>query len=226
MISLFINDSLVQVPAGSSVFQACVSVQTVVPRFCFHEKLRVAGNCRMCLVEIAKIPKPIASCAIPVMPLMRVFTDTPLVSKSREAVIEFLLINHPLDCPVCDQGGECDLQNQSFSWGSLYSRSHLFYKKSLVQKYASLGIFLVLTRCILCTRCVRFFSELSGSSAFGVSGRGVQSEISQYKLSSNIFDTLGGNVIDICPVSCVSIKYYSCFLLKRLFGLWASLFRF
>lgn len=208
MVTLFINGVLVRVPEGSSVLQACCAVGYPAPRFCFHEKLRVAGNCRICLVEVSKLPKPVASCAIPVVSSIQIFTNTPLVRKAREAAIEFLLLNHPLDCPVCDQGGECDLQNQSISWGGSYTRNNFVGRKSVVSKFISLHVYLVLTRCILCTRCIRFVSEVSGTSLFGVVGRGCGSEVSSFKPHVQAFDVLVSNTIDICPVGLLTLRIY------------------
>merc|ERR1711998_685012 len=158
-MGVFVNNIPVLVPKNTSVLEACVSSGIQIPRFCFHERLNVAGNCRMCLVEIEKAPKPIASCAYPVGPNMRIFTDTPLVQKARESVLEFLLINHPLDCPICDQGGECDLQDQTLAFGG--DRSRFFYRKRGVEdKNCGPLIKTIMTRCIHCTRCVRFFQML------------------------------------------------------------------
>jgi NADH dehydrogenase (ubiquinone) Fe-S protein 1 len=169
-----------------------------VPRFCYHSRLSIAGNCRMCLVEVVKSPKPVASCAMPVMPNMEIKTTTPLVKKAREGVMEFLLINHPLDCPICDQGGECDLQDQAFVYGSDRSR-FLEQKRSVEDKNLGPLVKTVMTRCIHCTRCVRFAKEIAGVEDLGVTGRGNASEIGTY-VGKLMTSELSGNVIDICPV--------------------------
>ena len=165
-VNVTVNGVEVSVEPGSTVLQACEELNIDVPRFCFHERLSVAGNCRMCLVEIEKQIKPIASCAMPVMPGMNIFTDTPLVKKAREGVLEFLLLNHPLDCPICDQGGECDLQDQSMIFGSDRSR---FYelKRGVEDKNLGPLVKTVMTRCIHCTRCVRFATEVAGVEIAG-----------------------------------------------------------
>jgi NADH dehydrogenase (ubiquinone) Fe-S protein 1 len=169
MVTVIINGVEVLVDKNSTVLQACESIGIEIPRFCFHERLSVAGNCRMCLVEIEKSPKPQASCALPVMENMKIFTDTPLVKKAREAVLEFLLINHPLDCPICDQGGECDLQDQAMIYGSDSSRFYE-YKRGVENKNIGPLVKMIMTRCIHCTRCVRFMSEVAGLGDFGTTG--------------------------------------------------------
>jgi len=178
-----------------------------VPRFCYHSRLSIAGNCRMCLVEVVKSPKPVASCAMPVMPNMEIKTTTPLVKKAREGVMEFLLINHPLDCPICDQGGECDLQDQAFVYGSDRSR-FLEQKRSVEDKNLGPLVKTVMTRCIHCTRCVRFAKEIAGVEDLGVTGRGNASEIGTYvgKLMSS---ELSGNIIDLCPVGALTSKPFA-----------------
>ena len=179
LVNVIINNMPIKVPTTFTVLQACEQASVEVPRFCYHNKLSVAGNCRMCLVEIEKSPKPVVSCALPVMENMEIFTDTPLVKKAREAIIEFLLINHPLDCPICDQGGECDLQDQAMAYGSDRSR---FYeqKRSVEDKECGPIIKTIMTRCIHCTRCIRFSAEISGEEELGVIGRGNQTEIGTY----------------------------------------------
>lgn len=204
MVNLFINDVRVSVEEHSNVFQACETLGVVVPRFCFHEKLLIAGNCRMCLVEIEKFPKPVASCAIPVIENIKVYTQTPLVKKARESIIEFLLINHPLDCPICDQGGECDLQNQSIFFGQASSRSFI-KQRSILEKGAGPLIKMIITRCIHCTRCSRFFSEKAGRSLFLIIGRGNAIEIGNYS-RVGLDNYLSGNIIDLCPVGWFFIK--------------------
>jgi NADH-quinone oxidoreductase subunit G len=208
MLNVKVNNVVVQVASGSTVLQACSVAQVQVPKFCFHERLLIAGNCRICLVEIAKFPKPVASCAIPVNDGIEIFTNSPLVRKARESVLEFLLMNHPLDCPICDQGGECDLQDQSFSFGSDTSRFFSGKKRGVSIKNWGPLINTVITRCIHCTRCVRFITEYSGMSSLGILGRGKSSEISFFskKKAESIFS---GNVIDLCPVSMLSNKKYN-----------------
>jgi len=195
------------VPAGCTVLQACEVAGIEVPRFCYHDRLSIAGNCRMCLVEVEKSPKPVASCAMPIMPGMKIKTDTPMVRKAREGVMEFLLANHPLDCPICDQGGECDLQDQSVVFGSDRSRFRE-YKRTVEDK--NLGPFVKtnMTRCIHCTRCVRFATEVAGVEDLGATGRGNAMEIGTYV--PKYFDSeLSGNIIDICPVGALTSKPYA-----------------
>jgi len=180
-----------------------------LPRFCYHQELSVAGNCRMCLVEIEKSPKPVTACAMPVGPNMKIFTDTPLVKKARESVLEFLLLNHPLDCPICDQGGECDLQEQVFNFGSDKSR---FYEKKRTVENKNCGplIKTIMTRCIHCTRCVRFTSEIAGINVeyLGTVNRGQQTEITTF-VEKAVLSELSGNLIDLCPVGALTSKPYA-----------------
>jgi NADH-quinone oxidoreductase chain G len=206
-INLSIDGINVQVTEGSSVLQACEVLGLEIPRFCFHERLLIAGNCRMCLVEIEKSPKPQASCAVPAMPGMKVFTNTPLVKKAREGVLEFLLLNHPLDCPICDQGGECDLQDQAMIYGS--DRSRFMEKKRGVED-KNLGplIKTIMTRCIHCTRCVRFATEVAGVEVLGTTSRGIDTEIGTY-VEKMFKSELSGNIIDLCPVGALTSKPYA-----------------
>jgi NADH dehydrogenase (ubiquinone) Fe-S protein 1 len=207
MINIKINNIELNLPNNITVLQACDSINSDVPRFCFHGSLEIAGNCRMCLVEIKNSPKPIASCALPISEGMEIFTSTPLVKKARESVLEFLLINHPLDCPVCDQGGECDLQDQTMKFGSDRSR-FFFSKRSVENKNCGPFIKTIMTRCIHCTRCVRFANEICGIDNLGTTGRGNQTEISFY--ISKIFESeYSGNVIDLCPVGALTSKPFS-----------------
>lgn len=207
-IHLTINDLSISVPAGTTVLQACEKVGVEIPRFCYHERLLIAGNCRMCLVEIVGAPKPVASCAQPVAPNMRVATDSPLAKKAREAVMEFLLLNHPLDCPICDQGGECDLQDQAMIFGS--DRSRFFERKrSVDDKNCGPLIKTIMTRCIHCTRCVRFASEIAGVGDLGTTGRGRETEIGTY-VEKAFGSHLSGNVIDLCPVGYLAKKKENC----------------
>ncbi len=207
MFEITINNQTVLVPKGSTVLEACRFVGIDIPRFCYHDRLSVAGNCRMCLVEIEKTPKPVASCAMPVINQMVVYTDTPLVKKARENVLETLLINHPLDCPICDQGGECDLQDQTRNYGSDYTR---FYtpKRTVEDKYCGPLIKTIMTRCIHCTRCVRYATEIAGVDILGTLNRGGHTEIGTY--FKKVFQTeIAGNVIDLCPVGALTSKPYA-----------------
>jgi len=207
MTKVFVNDIEVLVKRGSTALQACEAVGIEIPRFCYHERLSIAGNCRMCLVEVEKIPKPVASCAMPLMDGMKIYTDTPLVKKAREAVLEFLLLNHPLDCPICDQGGECDLQDQAMVFGSDRSR---FYetKRSVEDKNCGPLVKTIMTRCIHCTRCVRFSTEIAGVEDLGTTGRGEDTEIGTY-VGKTLESELSGNVIDLCPVGALTSKPYA-----------------
>ena len=197
----------VQIESGSSILQACESVGINIPRFCFHERLSVAGNCRMCLVEIEKSPKPVASCAFPTMPNMKIFTNSPMVKKAREGVMEFLLMNHPLDCPICDQGGECDLQDQSMMFGSDRSR-YAEVKRGVQDKNLGPLVKTVMTRCIHCTRCVRFSQEVAGVPMLGAVGRGNAMEIGTY-VEAALSSEMSGNVVDLCPVGALTNKPYA-----------------
>jgi NADH dehydrogenase (ubiquinone) Fe-S protein 1 len=207
MTKVFVNDIEVLVKRGSTALQACEAVGIEIPRFCYHERLSIAGNCRMCLVEVEKTPKPVASCAMPLMDGMKIYTDTPLVKKAREAVLEFLLLNHPLDCPICDQGGECDLQDQAIVFGSDRSR---FYetKRSVEDKNCGPLVKTIMTRCIHCTRCVRFSTEIAGVEDLGTTGRGEDTEIGTY-VGKALESELSGNVIDLCPVGALTSKPYA-----------------
>ena len=207
MIDIYINNIKLKVNKNLTVLQVCNTIKIEIPKFCFQENLQIAGNCRMCLVEIENSPKPVASCAMPLMPNMRIFTDTPLVQKARESVLEFLLINHPLDCPICDQASECDLQDQTMIFGS--DRSRFFFKKRGVEdKYCGPFIKTIMTRCIHCTRCVRFANEICGIDDLGTTGRGNQTEINFYY--PKIFNSeFSGNLIDLCPVGALTSKPYT-----------------
>jgi len=207
MVNVFIDNIKVNVPKNSTVLQACDAVGIDIPRFCFHERLLIAGNCRMCLVEIEKSPKPVASCTYPVMEGMKVFTKTPLVKKAQESVLEFLLINHPLDCPICDQGGECDLQDQAMNFGSGSSRFY-FKKRGVEDKECGPLIKTIMTRCIHCTRCVRFSTEIAGVGDLGTTGRGNKTEIGTY-VQKLLSSELSGNIIDLCPVGALTSKPYN-----------------
>jgi NADH-quinone oxidoreductase subunit G len=207
MVKVIVDGVDVDVAPGSSVLQACEQAGREIPRFCYHERLSVAGNCRMCLVEVEKAPKPIASCAYPVAEGMVVKTDTPMVRQARRGVMEFLLINHPLDCPICDQGGECDLQDQSFAYGMDHSR-YAENKRAVTDKYLGPLVKTVMTRCIQCTRCIRFATEIAGVSELGATSRGENMEITTY-VEKALTSELSGNLIDICPVGALTSKPYA-----------------
>lgn len=203
-IDIKLNGRNLQVNQQFTVLQACEVGGVDIPRFCFHEHLSIAGNCRMCLVEVQKSLKPVASCALPVAPGMVVFTESSLVRRAREGVLEFLLVNHPLDCPICDQGGECDLQDQTIVFGSDRGRFY-DYKRAVFDKDLGPLIKTVMTRCIHCTRCVRFAREIGGSFDLGVVGRGMFMEIGTY-IESVLESELSGNIIDLCPVGALTSK--------------------
>jgi len=206
MLKLKVNDTEVEVEEGLTVLQACEKAGVEIPRFCYHEKLSIAGNCRMCLVEMEKSPKPIASCAMPAAEGMVIKTNTPKIEKSRKGVMEFLLANHPLDCPVCDQGGECDLQDQSMFYGVDKSRFKE-NKRAVPEKNMGPLIKTQMTRCIHCTRCVRFATEIAGVPELGAIGRGEDMQITTY-LEQSVQSELSGNVIDLCPVGALTSKPY------------------
>ena len=207
MPKIKINGKDIEFEKGMTVLQACELADVEIPRFCYHEKLSIAGNCRMCLVEMDKSAKPIASCAMPATEGMNIKTNTPLVDKARKGVMEFLLANHPLDCPVCDQGGECDLQDQSLFYGLDKSR-FLENKRSVKEKYMGPLIKTQMTRCIHCTRCVRFATEIAGIPEIGAIGRGENMEITTY-LEKSMESELSANVIDLCPVGALTSKPYA-----------------
>ena len=206
MLKVKVNDIDVEVEEGLTVLQACEQVGVEIPRFCYHEKLSIAGNCRMCLVEIEKSPKPVASCAMPVAEGMDIKTNTSMVEKARKGVMEFLLVNHPLDCPVCDQGGECDLQDQSMFYGIDKSR-YKENKRQVPQTYMGPLIKTQMTRCIHCTRCIRFATEIAGVPELGAIGRGENMQITTY-LEKSMESELLANVIDLCPVGALTSKPY------------------
>ena len=207
MPKIIVNNKEVEIEEGMTVFQACELAGAEVPRFCYHERLSIVGNCRMCLVEMEKSPKPIASCAMPATDGMKIKTNTPLVEKARKGVMEFLLANHPLDCPVCDQGGECDLQDQSLFYG-LDSSRYTENKRQVKEKYMGPLIKTEMTRCIHCTRCVRFASEIAGIPELGAIGRGEDTEITTY-LEKSMESELSANVVDLCPVGALTSKPYA-----------------
>ncbi|MDB2678799.1 NADH-quinone oxidoreductase subunit NuoG [Candidatus Pelagibacter bacterium] len=206
MLKLKVNDIEVEVEDGLTVLQACEKAGVEIPRFCYHEKLSIAGNCRMCLVEMEKSPKPVASCAMPAAEGMNIKTNTAFVEKARKGVMEFLLANHPLDCPVCDQGGECDLQDQSMFYGVDKSRFKE-NKRSVPEKNMGPLIKTQMTRCIHCTRCVRFATEVAGVPELGAIGRGEDMQITTY-LEQSMQSELSANVVDLCPVGALTSKPY------------------
>ena len=215
MPKLIINDKPIEVEEGLNLLQACELAGAEMPRFCYHERLSIAGNCRMCLVEVAGMPKPVASCHMSVNDLRpgrdgtppTINTNSPLTKKAREGVMEFLLLNHPLDCPICDQGGECDLQDQAMAYGVDGSRFHE-NKRAVEDKNIGPLIKTIMTRCIHCTRCVRFMTEVAGVSELGAIGRGEDMEITTY-LEHGMTSELSGNVIDLCPVGALTSKPYA-----------------
>ncbi|MBT5037043.1 MAG: NADH-quinone oxidoreductase subunit G [Rhodospirillaceae bacterium] len=207
MMKLTIDGIEVEVEDGSTVLQACEQAGAEVPRFCFHDRLSIAGNCRMCLVDLEKAPKPIASCAMPAGDGMVVHTNTPEIKKAREGVMEFLLINHPLDCPICDQGGECDLQDQAMAYGRHFSR-YGEHKRAVKNKDVGPLIETIMTRCIHCTRCVRFADEIAGVEEFGAVFRGEHMEIGTY-VEKAVSSELSGNMIDLCPVGALTSKPFA-----------------
>src|ERR1700759_3180486 len=208
MPTLKVDGVEVNVPAGATVLQACEAAGKEIPRFCYHERLSIAGNCRMCLVEVKPgPPKPQASCALPAADKQEIFTNTPMVKKAREGVMEFLLINHPLDCPICDQGGECDLQDQAMGYGRDDSR-YADKKRAVEEKFIGPLIKTVMTRCIQCTRCVRFITEVAGVPEIGLISRGEDVEITTY-LDKAVTSELSANIIDLCPVGALTSKPYA-----------------
>jgi NADH-quinone oxidoreductase subunit G len=215
MTKLIVDGTEIDVPATLTLLQACEQAGAEIPRFCFHERLTIAGNCRMCLVEVVGEPKPVASCARAVKDLRPgkngeppvINTRTPMVKKAREGVMEFLLINHPLDCPICDQGGECDLQDQAMAYGVDTSR-YAENKRAVEDKYIGPLVKTSMNRCIHCTRCVRFTQEVAGVSDLGATGRGEDMEITSY-LETAMGSELQGNIIDLCPVGALTSKPYA-----------------
>ena len=203
-----IDGKEIEVPAGITVLQACEMAGVEIPRFCYHERLSIAGNCRMCLVEVKPgPPKPQASCALPVADKMEVFTTTPVVQKARNGVMEFLLINHPLDCPICDQGGECDLQDQAMGYGFDRSRFHE-NKRAVPDKELGPLVKTSMNRCIHCTRCIRFATEVAGVEQLGATGRGESMEVTTY-VEQALSTELAGNLVDLCPVGALTAKPYA-----------------
>src|ERR1700752_3274690 len=216
MAKLKVDGKEITVPDHYTLLQAAEDAGAEVPRFCYHERLSIAGNCRMCLIEVkGGPPKPQASCAMGVRDLRpgpngeapEIFTNTPMVKKAREGVLEFLLIKHPLDCPICDQGGECDLQDETLGYGRDDSR-YAENKRAVEEKYMGPLIKTVMTRCIQCTRCVRFITEVAGVPELGLISRGEDVEITTY-LDKAVTSELSANVIDLCPVGALTSKPYA-----------------
>ena len=205
--NIYINGITCSVNLNQTIMQACESYGISIPHFCFHDQLSIAGNCRMCLVEEIKSAKPLASCAVLVSHNMQIYTNTALVKKAREGVLEFLLVNHPLDCPICDQGGECDLQDHALVFGSDRGR---FYdlKRAVEDKECGPLVKTIMTRCIHCTRCVRFATEVAGISSLGITGRGNKMEIGFY-IEKLLESEISGNVIDLCPVGALTSKPFA-----------------
>lgn len=206
-VKVYVDGKAVRVEAGTTVLRACEAAGVQIPRFCYHERLSIAGNCRMCLVEVEKMPKAVASCAFPVIKGMVILTNSEKSRRSREAVMEFLLANHPLDCPICDQGGECDLQDQAMTHGSDRSR---FWEEKRAVEDKDIGplVKTVMTRCIQCTRCVRFCQEIAGIDELGTTGRGNDLQIGTY-VEKALGTELSGNLIDVCPVGALTSKPYA-----------------
>lgn len=210
-LEVFVDGQPLMVDPGTTVLQACAMVGVEIPRFCYHDRLSIAGNCRMCLVEVEKSPKPVAACAMPVMAGWRIKTDSEMTKKAREGVMEFLLVNHPLDCPICDQGGECDLQDQSMAFGSDRSRfvdNEFSGKRAVEDKNIGPLVKTIMTRCIHCTRCIRFGNEVAGVEDLGTTGRGGDMQVGTY-IEKMFRSELSGNVIDLCPVGALTSKPYS-----------------
>src|SRR5215470_3466127 len=215
MTKLIVDGKEIDAPPEYTLLQACEAAGAEIPRFCFHERLSIAGNCRMCLIEVTGMPKPQASCALNVRELPPnkdgspkvLNTRSPMVKKAREGVMEFLLINHPLDCPICDQGGECDLQDQAMAYGVDSSRFQE-NKRAVEDKYIGALVKTVMNRCIQCTRCVRFATEVAGVPELGAIGRGEDMEITTY-LETAMTSELQGNVVDLCPVGALTSKPYA-----------------
>lgn len=209
--SVEVDNRQVDVEPGTTILEAAAKVGVEIPRFCYHERLSVAGNCRMCLVEVEKSVKPVASCAMPVMNGMKIYTQSEKARRAREGVMEFLLQNHPLDCPICDQGGECDLQDQAMAFGSDRSRLHIAVdeKRSVEDKNVGPLVKTIMTRCIHCTRCVRFMNEIAGVSELGTYNRGNDMQIGTYLADTLLKTELSGNIVDLCPVGALTAKPYA-----------------
>src|SRR4051812_798870 len=207
MPKVTIDGQEIEVAPGTTILQACQQAGIEIPHFCYHERLNIAGNCRMCLVEVERSPKPVASCAMPVADGNVILTQSEKAKKARHGVMEFLLINHPLDCPICDQGGECDLQDQAMAYGFDRGRFHE-NKRAVPDKYMGPLVETIMNRCIHCTRCVRFATEVAGVPQLGALGRGEDMEITTY-LEGALATELSGNVVDLCPVGALTSKPYA-----------------
>src|SRR5260221_356536 len=206
MPKVTVDGQEVEVPPGTTILQACQQAGVEVPHFCYHERLHIAGNCRMCLVEVEKSPKPVASCAMPVAEGNVIHTNSEKARKARNGVMEFLLINHPLDCPICDQGGECDLQDQAMAYG--FDRGRFDENKRAVRdKEFGPLVKTSMNRCIHCTRCIRFLTEIAGVEELGATGRGEAMEITTY-VEKALSSELSANIIDLCPVGALTSKPY------------------
>jgi NADH-quinone oxidoreductase subunit G len=207
MPKVTIDGQELEVPNGTTILQACQQLGIEIPHFCYHERLMIAGNCRMCLVEVEKSPKPVASCAMPVADGNVILTQSDKAKKARHAVMEMLLINHPLDCPICDQGGECDLQDEAMAYGFDRSRYHE-NKRAVPEKDFGPLVATAMTRCIHCTRCIRFLTDVAGVAELGATGRGEDMEIGTY-IERALGSELSGNIIDLCPVGALTSKPYA-----------------
>lgn len=202
--NIYYEDNII----NGTIFQKCANKGIDLPCFCYHESLSIAGNCRMCLVEVSNNVKLVVSCAMPVVDNIKIYTNTKRIKKARESVLEFLLINHPLDCPICDQGGECDLQDITLVFGSDKGRYYEYNKRAIFDRDCGPLIKMLMTRCIHCTRCIRYLNEISVTNDFGMFGRGEDSEIGTY-IKNSLIDELSGNIIDLCPVGALTSKPYS-----------------
>ena len=204
LIPVYINGILYHFPNEISILEACRSIGIKIPRFCYHENLSIAGNCRMCLVEVNEVAKPIVACSTDILENMIIYTESPMVLKARENILEFLLLNHPLDCPICDQAGECDLQDQAIFFGNNFGRNY-FNKRGVEDKNINHIIKTIMTRCIHCTKCVRFGEEICGIKFFGTLNRGTNTEIGNYLIKLSLSE-ISANVIDLCPVGALTLK--------------------
>lgn len=207
-INVFVDERPIKVQLGCTIMQTCSQAGVEIPKFCYHDKLLIAGNCRICLVEVTGSKKLVASCAMHVADRMSIYTNTIRVRVARQNVLEFLLANHPLDCPICDQGGECDLQDITAVFGADRGRFYEFEKRAVLNKDLGPLIRTSMNRCIHCTRCVRFLAFSSGMAVLGTLGRGSSTEIGLY-INQFIHDELSGNITDLCPVGALTSKPYS-----------------
>lgn len=208
LLNILVDDRPISVVSGQTIMQTCALSGVEIPRFCYHDKLLIAGNCRICLVEVVGSKKLVASCAVHAADGISIYTNTTRVRLARQNVLEFLLANHPLDCPICDQGGECDLQDITAVFGADRGRFYEHEKRAVMNKDFGPLIRTSMNRCIHCTRCVRFLSQVSGASSLGTIGRGSSTEIGLY-VGKFLYDALSGNVTDLCPVGALTSKPYS-----------------